>query len=90
MSDLGSKKEIVIEPGLLQKATNLTETLVDVATSVMAGNKTIAQKSHIEQRMDICKACQFYLPAREVCGVCGCNMAFKTRLLAGKCIKGKW
>lgn len=90
MSDHESKKETVTEPGLLQKATNLTETLVDVAASVMAGNKVMIQKSHIEHRMDICKSCQFYLPAREVCGVCGCNMTFKTRLLAGKCVKGKW
>lgn len=42
-----------------------------------------------EQRMQICKPCQFYSRWGR-CSRCGCVLAVKTRVPSMKCPIGKW
>ena len=84
------QRALLKEPGLFQKAANLAGTVKDVAIHAVTDQTIQVPKTKAEERIAICKACSFYLAPREVCGVCGCNMPFKTRLAAGKCPKGKW
>jgi hypothetical protein len=78
------------EPNLIDKLKNLKETLVDALETYKSTGKLIAEGSIADQRLKICRECEFFLQNREVCGVCGCNMSFKTRLVAGRCPKQKW
>lgn len=43
-----------------------------------------------EDRLDICKACPFYISATTQCKKCGCLMVAKTKLEEAKCPIGKW
>ena len=43
-----------------------------------------------KKRMEVCKACKYFLPALHRCEVCGCFMEVKTKLSAAKCPKDLW
>lgn len=77
-------------PPLTQQLKNVATTAVQAAKGVLQGGDLTVAQSEAERRMAICSGCPYYLAPREKCGVCGCNMAFKTRLVAGSCPKGKW
>lgn len=50
-------------------------------------NSIIAMK---EDRMDICRSCEWFRPSIQQCKKCGCIMAFKTKLKGASCPIGKW
>lgn len=43
-----------------------------------------------EQRMEICRKCEFIGVGDTVCKVCGCILYFKTRFKETECPKKKW
>lgn len=43
-----------------------------------------------ESRLAICRGCEYFKPALEKCGKCGCFMRLKTELENAKCPIGKW
>ena len=43
-----------------------------------------------EQRLDICKACTFFIKTTSQCKKCGCLMTAKTKLPNAECPIGKW
>lgn len=43
-----------------------------------------------EERLKVCRECEFFKPRFEKCGKCGCFMQLKTELENAKCPIGKW
>jgi hypothetical protein len=53
-------------------------------------SKLIEDTRISDERLDICKACPFYLKATTQCKKCGCVMPLKVRLETAVCPEGKW
>jgi hypothetical protein len=43
-----------------------------------------------EERLDICRVCEYFDEERNKCKNCGCFMDFKTMIPFEKCPIGKW
>ena len=43
-----------------------------------------------QQRMALCKSCEFYNRVTSQCSKCGCIMKVKTKLVGQVCPIGKW
>ena len=43
-----------------------------------------------EERMAICKTCDFFINKTTTCKKCGCFMILKTKILSSQCPIGKW
>ena len=77
-------------PSLGSMASNLAQSVVRNVQSVAAGNALRLNENEANQRLNICRGCEFFNHAQERCGKCGCFMAVKTYLKAEKCPVGKW
>lgn len=44
----------------------------------------------VEQRLAICRECEFFRPRTEQCKKCGCFMKLKTKLERSHCPIHKW
>ena len=77
-------------PSVPHMIYNATKSIVKNVKSVAAGNPLIMTTEGANQRLEICKKCEFFESIRERCGKCGCFMAVKTYLKAEKCPVGKW
>ena len=55
-------------------------------------NKNIEklEKEFVEQRLDICRGCEFFIKLTSQCGQCGCLMPLKAKLAPSVCPVGKW
>lgn len=71
-------------PSVPQMAKNLAK---EVATWLKNG-APISSQIVIEERMTLCRACEFF--KNERCMKCGCWMNAKTHLETAKCPIGKW
>ena len=43
-----------------------------------------------QQRMSVCKSCEYYMPKIFTCRECGCFMPAKTKIANLRCPKDKW
>lgn len=43
-----------------------------------------------EERLEVCKGCEFFIKVTTQCKKCGCIMAAKTKLPNASCPIGKW
>ena len=77
-------------PSVGTMASNLAQSVVRNVQSVAAGNALRLDENAANQRLNICKGCEFFNQAQERCTKCGCFMAVKTYLKADKCPVGKW
>lgn len=73
-------------PSMMQMAKNFAGSMKDAAKD---GFNTV-EKDKVEERMEICVGCEFFIPDQQRCSKCGCAMAFKTRLKSASCPIGKW
>jgi len=48
-------------------------------------NKVFVSDEEQLRRMEICKACEHFKPTLTQCGLCGCFLEAKTRLVAFHC-----
>lgn len=48
------------------------------------------RKETAEQRLEICKTCEFLTPVTNRCQKCGCFMNFKVSLPSSTCPIGNW
>lgn len=71
-------------PGLLKKGKNFLSSL---AGHVRKGLPVVPTEEY-DRRMDICKACDFFLGGS--CTKCGCGMKIKARWAGSSCPVGKW
>ena len=58
----------------------------------MVSIKTIwtERKKKAEERMEICKSCEFFQAYVKRCSQCGCFMEAKTMFPDSRCPLGKW
>ena len=72
-----------------QKARNLAGTMVDVIKHAATTGKVIS-KERYEERMKICRGCEFFDDKITLCRACGCYLNLKAWLVAAKCAQMKW
>ena len=53
-------------------------------------DKVIQDQSIIDNRMSICRSCEFFIPMTQQCKKCGCVMTLKTKLENAGCPINKW
>lgn len=73
-------------PSKIQMAKNLASATKDHAKAGFAQ----AQDELQAERLEICKGCEFYIPAQDRCGKCGCYLKSKSAWKSSKCPIGKW
>ena len=52
--------------------------------------KPRASQETIDQRLEICRSCEFFKHGSQRCKKCGCFMKLKTELEQARCPIGKW
>jgi uncharacterized paraquat-inducible protein A len=72
-------------PSLIQQAKNLAQFTSDVVNDPNKVDDAV-----YEQRLDVCKSCNFYDVEQNRCMRCGCWLKYKARYSAGQCPIGKW
>ena len=81
-------------PSLGQQAKNLAKFTVDVVKDQVIGSETnsvlYASDTVYEQRLEVCKGCEYYDVEQNRCKHCGCWLKYKARFSAGQCPVGKW
>jgi hypothetical protein len=85
------KKQFIQQyPSLFQQAKNLTTSLTNW---VKDGVKVVSEEV-LNQRMDICKKCEFWdseaFAGTGRCSKCGCSTQAKLRMATEKCPIDKW
>ena len=73
-------------PSTTEMAKNLAKATKD---HVKSGFKTVSE-DEIKERLDICGACEHYIPHSARCKLCGCFTKFKAKLKSGGCPIKKW
>jgi hypothetical protein len=53
-------------------------------------NEPRSQEEEVARRMDICKACPFFVVRTQQCRKCKCFMKLKTKLERAHCPINKW
>jgi hypothetical protein len=81
-------------PSLVQQAKNLAKFTVDVVKDQVIGSETnsvlYASDTVYEQRLEVCKGCEYYDVEQNRCKHCGCWLKYKAKFSAGQCPIGKW
>lgn len=75
--------------GLCKKAQNFASTMTEVAIHAAKTGKIISKESY-EERMKICKGCEFFDDKLVMCKACGCFLNLKSWLIAARCAQNKW
>ena len=93
-----SKKAIIHadcaeKPPLITQAINYTKAVVK---HIATGAETRTDKE-VEERLNMCKDCNYYNSEKQFCRLCGCNCNLhkspfvnKLRMKSQKCPRGKW
>jgi len=86
-------------PSAIQMAKNLATAVTEEAQAVLHGEEPVTQEE-VDRRIGICNGCPNFtknntsLPEhvrkQERCTLCGCFMAYKSRLRSQHCPDGKW
>ncbi len=71
-------------------AEKLKARLNKLENAVLSKIADVADDTLAESRMDICRACPFYISLTHQCKKCGCIMNLKTKLKEAKCPVGNW
>ena len=83
-------------PSLYKQAVNLARSGKNFAGAALKTGQVRVSQEERDARLAICTGdkdtpkCFRYVPSRERCTGCGCNMPFKTWLAGMKCPEGKW
>ena len=74
------------KPNIINKAWNLTKSIVDYAKSGFDNTS----KEKYKERLTICNSCELLNKKNGSCSVCGCVMSVKAKWDVEKCPKEKW
>ena len=83
-------------PPLWRQAINFAHSGKEFVLAASSSGKVLVKEAVREKRFKTCTGdkdtpkCFRYVPNRERCTGCGCNMPFKTWLAGMKCPEGKW
>ena len=56
----------------------------------LCGDRILAEKTKVEERLEICSGCEKYNSEATRCTVCGCFMLVKANIETSECPDGKW
>ena len=71
-------------------AEKLKARLNQLENAALSKIADVADDELAERRMEICRACPFYVALTHQCRKCGCIMNLKTKIRDAKCPEGKW
>jgi len=74
------------KPNIINKAWNLTKSIVDYAKS---GFEDASQDKY-KERLTICDSCELLDKDNGSCTICGCIMSVKAKWDVEKCPENKW
>ncbi|BAZ21905.1 hypothetical protein NIES4073_27860 [Kalymmatonema gypsitolerans NIES-4073] len=77
-------------PSHYQMLKNLLVEAYETANQGLCGDRVIASRSSVKERLEICATCDKFDAAAKRCTVCGCFMMVKANLEASTCPDGKW
>lgn len=77
-------------PSYWQMAKSLFKTGKNVIVQGIQNRKIFAPEKLQEQRLDICRGCENWVPNANKCTKCGCGMTDKVKFIASDCPIGKW
>lgn len=77
-------------PDAKTMAVNLFQSTKSVLEHLKSTGQLIVSEEKAEERMSICKTCNYFVAEYSRCSNCGCSMFVKTKLQAMKCPIGKW
>lgn len=72
-------------PGLVQMAQNFGAAMVTQAKATLEGKETFVPKEIYEQRLEICRGCEWFKNGRCLMKSCGCFINVKARLATSSC-----
>lgn len=77
-------------PAIGAMVKGLAGTAGDVAKGILRGEGAFVTGALYEERMTICKGCEFFRQSDQRCSQCGCYMQNKTKLKKAYCPVHKW
>ena len=72
---------------------NFLSTFFLISRNFFSGREVIADFKDIEQRLGICRRCEYKLGdelKNMKCQLCECRIRYKVRLASSTCPEGKW
>ena len=78
-------------PSHLQQGKNLAKFAWEIIKKTMENEESLTVSDEIfEQRLSICKQCEYYDPSQTRCKHCGCWLGQKARWALDSCPIDKW
>ena len=77
-------------PSLPEQGKNLAKFTFEVVKQAFSSNALFVSPEVKQQRLDICKQCEYYDPNQVRCKHCGCFLDHKTNFLLDSCPIDKW
>ena len=84
------KTEVAKMPGKLEMAKNLAKSASNITKAAIAGEGLVASVDLVSERMNICKACPWFVSKGQRCAKCGCVVPMKAYFSKEKCPVGRW
>jgi len=77
-------------PSKTEMAANLAKSFARNTKAALSGDSLVAEPEVKSRRMDICKACAWFIKDSQRCSKCGCIVPLKAYLAQESCPIGKW
>ena len=77
-------------PSLKEQAKNLAKMAKVLADDTIKGKRLLTSKKEQEERLSICKACNYYDDQQVRCTQCGCFLEAKVKVAGQYCPVHKW
>jgi hypothetical protein len=77
-------------PSVPEMGTNLAKFAFDLLKKSMKGDALLVSEEIAQERMNICKTCEYYDPEKNRCKHCGCFLEHKVKWSLDGCPIEKW
>jgi hypothetical protein len=79
-------------PSLPEQGKSLAKFTFDVVKNVIdiSATPVLVSEEKQEERMSICKKCEYYSVRQNRCRQCGCYLSHKVKFGVSTCPVGKW
>ena len=78
-------------PSIDKQFENLSKFVFEMSTDIASGDFNVFVDDETKnERMEICKKCEFFYAQQQRCRKCGCWLDYKTKFSASTCPIDKW
>ncbi len=79
-------------PSLPEQGKNLAKFTFDVVKNVIdiSATPVLASEEKQQERLSLCKKCEYYSVRQNRCKQCGCYLSHKVKFSVSTCPVGKW